>query len=163
MKQKHKNKISDEQFILEYNKTPHLGKLSVKFKLPIITIWRRLNKLNIKIKTVKNNVKIPIQEILNGMHPYYQTFKLNKRLLKEKIFKNECSICGISEWNNKKISMQLDHINGDSSDHKKENLRFLCPNCHSQTETYCGKNKMVQNERIELSTEVWKTPVLPLN
>ena len=144
MKQNHIKKISDEQLILEYTNTPHLGKLSVKFKVPIITIWRRLNKLNIKIKTFKNNVKIPIQEILNGMHPYYQTFKLNKRLLKEKIFKNECNICGISEWNNKKISMQLDHINGDSSDHKKENLRFLCPNCHSQTETYCGKNKMVE-------------------
>ena len=144
MKQNHINKISDKQLILEYTNTPHLGKLSVKFKLPIITIWRRLNKLNIKIKTVKNNVKIPIQEILNGMHPYYQTFKLNKRLLKEKIFKNECNVCGISEWNNKKISMQLDHINGDSSDHKKENLRFLCPNCHSQTETYCGKNKVVE-------------------
>ena len=86
MKQNHINKISDKQLILEYTNTPHLGKLSVKFKLPIITIWRRLNKLNIKIKTVKNNVKIPIQEILNGMHPYYQTFKLNKRLLKEKIF-----------------------------------------------------------------------------
>ena len=65
----------------------------------------------------------------------------NKRLLKEKIFKNECNVCCISEWNNKKISMQLDHINGDSSNHKKENLRFLCPNCHSQTDTFCGKNK----------------------
>lgn len=36
--------------------------------------------------------------------------------------------------------MQLDHIDGDSHNHKLENLRMICPNCHTQTETYCGKN-----------------------
>ena len=41
----------------------------------------------------------------------------------------------------KKLSLQLDHINGINNDHRIENLRFLCPNCHSQTETYAGKNK----------------------
>ena len=42
-------------------------------------------------------------------------------------------------WNDKKLSLQLDHINGDNSDNRLENLRFLCPNCHTQTETYCSK------------------------
>ena len=52
-----------------------------------------------------------------------------------------CSICNIEEWNNKPLSMQLDHIDGDPHNHKLENLRLICPNCHSQTETYCGRNK----------------------
>lgn len=44
-------------------------------------------------------------------------------------------------WNGKKITLDLDHINGDNTDNRIENLRFLCPNCHSQTETYKGLNK----------------------
>ncbi|MFM8435430.1 MAG: HNH endonuclease [Planctomycetia bacterium] len=81
------------------------------------------------------------EEILKGLHPYYQTLKLKHRLIREKIFEYECSSCGISDWNGKAITLQLDHINGDSSDHRKDNLQLLCPNCHSQTETWCGRNK----------------------
>lgn len=144
MKQNHKTKISDEQLKVAYRYTPHLGKLSHEFGLPPITIWRRLNKLGLKCSSPKNENKIiPLQEILDGKHPQYQTFKLNKRLLKEKILENKCSVCQIDSWNNLPISLHLDHINGESSDHRLENLRLLCPNCHSQTETYCGKNKKI--------------------
>ena len=141
MKQIHSEKITDEQLISEYHNIKHIGKLAVKFNLPHITIWRRLNKLGIKLEIIKTGIKIPIQEILNGEHPYFQTYKLNKRLLKEGIFENKCSDCGISDWKGKPLNMQLDHINGCSHDHRLENLRFLCANCHSQTDTFCGKNK----------------------
>jgi 5-methylcytosine-specific restriction endonuclease McrA len=53
----------------------------------------------------------------------------------------KCGICGLREWNNKEISLQLDHINGDSSNNNIDNLRFICPNCHSQTPHYAGKNR----------------------
>ena len=53
----------------------------------------------------------------------------------------KCHICGIDEWNDKAIVLQLDHINGVKRDNRIENLRFLCPNCHSQTDTFAGKNK----------------------
>lgn len=53
-----------------------------------------------------------------------------------------CSNTGI--WNDKPISLQLDHINGINNDNRLQNLRLLCPNCHSQTETYAGKgNKKI--------------------
>ena len=71
----------------------------------------------------------------------FQTYKLKQRLLKERIIENKCIECGITEWNGKIINMHLDHINGINNDHRLENLRMLCPNCHSQTDTYCGKNK----------------------
>ena len=52
-----------------------------------------------------------------------------------------CGICGLGpEWNGMVLVLQIDHINGDSTDSRLENLRFLCPNCHSQTETFAGRN-----------------------
>lgn len=57
-------------------------------------------------------------------------------------FKTEykCTICKITEWNNREIVLEIDHINGDNTDNRIENLRYLCPNCHSQTDTYKGRN-----------------------
>lgn len=53
----------------------------------------------------------------------------------------KCDIClNTGEWNNKSLSLQVDHIDGNSSNDNIENLRFLCPNCHSQTDTFTGRN-----------------------
>lgn len=48
--------------------------------------------------------------------------------------------CGIHEWNGKPLVLQLDHIDGDNKNHRKDNLRWLCPNCHTQTTTWGSKN-----------------------
>ena len=53
----------------------------------------------------------------------------------------KCEVCGISEWQGVPISLQLDHIDGNSDNNHKDNLRLLCPNCHSQTDTFGAKNK----------------------
>ena len=82
-----------------------------------------------------------LDDILDVKYPEYQTFKLRNRLIKEGIKTNMCEICEIKNWQGREISMQLDHIDGDSHNHRLYNLRLICPNCHSQTETYCGKNK----------------------
>lgn len=53
-----------------------------------------------------------------------------------------CSKCGIqAEWDGQELTLELDHINGIHNDNQKDNLRWLCPNCHSQTHTYKGKNR----------------------
>lgn len=52
----------------------------------------------------------------------------------------KCSCCGISEWNKKPIVLEIDHIDGNPENNEPDNLRLICPNCHSQTETYKGKN-----------------------
>ena len=53
----------------------------------------------------------------------------------------KCEHCGISEHNNKPLVLQVEHIDGHSENNRPENLCFLCPNCHSQTPTFCNKNK----------------------
>lgn len=52
-----------------------------------------------------------------------------------------CSKCNISEWQNDSLTLELEHKNGNSSDSSPDNLCLLCPNCHSQTSTYKGRNK----------------------
>ena len=63
-----------------------------------------------------------------------------KSYIKEK-FSNTCQCCGITEWNGQSITLTVDHIDGDAYNSKEENLNLLCPNCHSQTPTYAGRNK----------------------
>lgn len=66
---------------------------------------------------------------------------LKKKLFKHNLLKEECSKCFQGPlWNNEKLALQLDHINGIHNDNRLENLRILCPNCHSQTNTFSGKN-----------------------
>lgn len=87
---------------------------------------------------------IPLSEILIKNSPYTNIARLKIRLLREGLLEAKCygEDCGLTEWKGKPISLQLDHINGDKFDHRTENLRLLCPNCHSQTETFGGRNKM---------------------
>lgn len=65
---------------------------------------------------------------------------IKRRLLEAGILQNICQQCGLDAWHGQPISMHLDHINGVRNDHRLANLRMLCPNCHSQTPTYGGKN-----------------------
>ena len=109
---------------------------------------RRITELNCstahfgqKASIIAPNIKYSLDDILVENSPYTAISRLKIRLVKENRLEYKCACCGISEWMEKPISLQLDHINGKNNDHRIENLRFLCPNCHSQTETYAGKNK----------------------
>ena len=90
--------------------------------------------------THKKSNSIPIDEILQGKHPTYQTGKLRNRLIKEGIKTYQCECCGISSWNGKPINLELHHIDGNRFNHVISNLQLLCPNCHSQTDTFRSKN-----------------------
>jgi 5-methylcytosine-specific restriction endonuclease McrA len=53
---------------------------------------------------------------------------------------NQCEACGISTWLGAPLTLALHHVNGDRLDNRLENLQLLCPNCHSQTPTFAGRN-----------------------
>ena len=97
-----------------------------------------------EIFSVKNANTISESELLQRMtsHSDFCNGWLKNKLLKLNLLNNHCYECKIeSKWNNKPLKLQLDHINGDHFDNQLKNLRLLCPNCHSQTETFCGKHK----------------------
>lgn len=85
--------------------------------------------------------KRPLVEIL-VVDSDYGSSRLKPRLYKAGLKKEECEECGQeSWWNGKPLVLQLDHINGVSDDNRLENLRILCPHCHSQTDTYVARNR----------------------
>jgi hypothetical protein len=70
---------------------------------------------------------------------------------------NICNICKLlPEWNGKPLILELDHINGISSDNTLSNLRLICPNCHSQTDTFCGKQNKLKYKCLSCGKKVSK-------
>lgn len=70
-----------------------------------------------------------------------KTGSIKKKLIESGLKNNRCEKCDNDMWNGLPIPLELEHINGNSTDHRIENLSLLCPNCHSQTMTYKGKNR----------------------
>lgn len=66
---------------------------------------------------------------------------IRKWILRLNLIEYKCNRCKISKWNGEKIPLELNHINGNGWEHKKSNIEWLCPNCHSQTHSFRGKNK----------------------
>ena len=79
---------------------------------------------------------------------YYSNEIIKQRIVKDNLLNYCCSKCGIDSWQGETIVLDLDHINGDNTDNRLGNLRYLCPNCHSQTDTYKGRNKNTGKQKI---------------
>jgi DNA-binding CsgD family transcriptional regulator len=67
-------------------------------------------------------------------------FNLKARLVREGLKRNMCERCGLIDWRGEPLTLALHHVNGQRHDNRLENLMLLCPNCHSQTENYAGRN-----------------------
>jgi Zn finger protein HypA/HybF involved in hydrogenase expression len=98
------------------------------------------NNIDISHFTVCKNRPSKAEDIFK-IHDKRVNAKVRKYLLDNEILEYLCDFCGLNdEWNGNILTLELDHINGIREDNRLENLRFLCPNCHSQTSTYRGAN-----------------------
>ena len=84
----------------------------------------------------KSRCKSVEEYLINGS--CIKSSKLKEKLINAGLKQNKCECCGLTEWLNKPIICQLHHIDGDETNNELSNLQMLCPNCHSQTENYCG-------------------------
>lgn len=93
---------------------------------------------NLGLKGIGKN-RIPLEKILRNEIPM-QSYKLKKRLIKKGLLQARCEKCNWAEVApDGSVPVELDHINGDNNDNRLENLRILCPNCHSLTKNYRGR------------------------
>lgn len=110
-----------------------------------------------RLKSINSMQKKSLDDIFSGKCEYISTNALKKRLIREGVLAYQCAECGIFEWNNKEIALQLDHVDGNKRNNSKENLRILCPNCHSQTHTYAGKRNFNYRVNFETSKKQYST------
>jgi gas vesicle protein len=108
--------------------------------------WNKGNRYASRRRTAK---EVLVIKLINSNK---EPSSILKRSLIEigRLYRCEC--CGLDPllmWNNKPIVLEIDHKNGDGWDNREENLRFICPNCHSQTENYCGRK--LKKKRIKCS------------
>ncbi len=128
------SKRYDWAAVQRYYDEGHTALMCIKdFGMTSGSWWKAIGRGDLKPRPRQQ----PLERILQNSRSR-QTIK--RRLLQAGILKNVCEECGLAEWRGKPLAIQIDHRNGIRDDHRVENLRMLCPNCHSQTETFAGRN-----------------------
>ena len=108
---------------------------------------RRIKELNLSIEHFKyqggtKQKSYSFEEIFKENSTYTNLGRIKEKILDNNLMEYKCAICGNEGiWLNQPLTLQLDHIDGNHTNHSLENLRFLCPNCHTQTATYGSKSR----------------------
>lgn len=166
------NKIyecTDEQFIRLIRESGNIAEVLFKLGYSVkgnswgySQVKQRMTDLNLNFGMFKGKNpsykkfeenKIPKESLLRE-NCKHQRNVLRRFVISNNLISYQCAICGVTEWNGKTLSLELDHINGINNDNRLENLRFLCPNCHSQTCTYGSRNSKITEASYEVSDEL---------
>ena len=139
--------ISKEEFVTTCTRSESMRKAAIQLDLSFTTFRKYARqfgcyKPNMGLRGFhRPKESFPLEKILDGQHPSYQSGHLRRRLIEAGLKENKCETCGISSWNDQPICIELHHIDGASTNHRLENLMMVCPNCHSQTKTFRYKKR----------------------
>lgn len=110
-------------------------------RLPMKDVYQSLSQeTKDRMNWAKGKLLTPNETIFKE-DSYYSNEMVKQRIVSQNLMEYKCVKCSIDNWQGETIVLDLDHINGDNTDNRLINLRYLCPNCHSQTDTYKGRNK----------------------
>jgi len=119
----------------------HLGYSYSGFNVEKVKYWAEFYSIELPVWSPKDRANRLSDEKLFCANSKAHRGSVKQRL-RDLGHEFVCRDCGVDEeWNGKPLSLQLEHTNGISNDNRIENLALLCPNCHSQTETFAGRNK----------------------
>lgn len=152
--------VSDEEFIALFNRAETITQIletlglstsggcsrtvffkrAEELKLNIDELRKRtLEKISLMMKSAGKRRAVKLEDVISGrISPTPGCFK--RMILRNNLIEYKCGKCGINEWHGEKLSLQMDHIDGIKTNNALENIRLLCPNCHSLTSTFAGKN-----------------------
>lgn len=121
----------------------------------------RYNNIN-RLKHSTDLLKIPHDKLFSKNSPHRRSV-VKQRIIKENLIEYKCSDCGNNgTHNDKELVLQIEHKNGISNDHRLSNLTFLCPNCHSQTETYAGKTNKSSKDSTKINKNNRQKNICPI-
>ena len=164
-------KLSDEQFVELLKKSSTISEVLFKLGYTVkgnswgySQVKRRMDDLNLDYSIFKGKSAVIKTGRLNNVRKEdilkenckHQRTVLRRYVIKNNLIPYKCAICGCTEWQGKTLSLELDHINGINNDNRLENLRFLCPNCHSQTSTYGSRNQQLNSSEYDIPDDLRK-------
>ena len=162
-------KLSDEQFVELLKNSSTISEVLFKLGYSVkgnswgfAKVKQRMSDLNLDGSIFKGKSpvtkygtlhKVNASDILKPNCKHARSV-LRRYVIKNNLIPYRCAICGCVEWQGRTLSLELDHINGINNDNRIENLRFLCPNCHSQTTTYGSRNQQRNDSEYEISDDL---------
>jgi hypothetical protein len=162
-------KLSDEQFVELLKKSSTISEVLFKLGYSVkgnswgfAKVKQRMSDLNLDGSIFKGKSpitkygtlhKVNASDILKPNCKHARSV-LRRYVIKNNLIPYRCAICGCVEWQGRTLSLELDHINGINNDNRIENLRFLCPNCHSQTTTYGSRNQQRNDSDYEITDDL---------
>lgn len=160
--------LTDEQFVKLIKESCNISEVLFKLGYSVqgnswgfSLVRKRMDELKLTHSSFKGKSTLgkSVERIIDPNKLFKENSKHNRTVLRRYILNHElipykCAICGAIEWQGKTLSLELDHINGINNDNRLENLRFLCPNCHSQTTTYGSRNQQLNSSEYDITNEL---------